>query len=64
MKVVRNRISYKTVGKRMGLSPPRVEQGLQRSVCLKSYNVQKWEIKFTLGLDAAKSMRYIKKRFK
>ncbi len=28
---------------------------LQRSVCLKSYNVQKWEIRFTLGLNTAKN---------
>ncbi len=35
--------------------------GLQRSIYLKSYNVQKWEIRFTLGLNAAKNTHYIKK---
>ncbi len=28
---------------------------LQRSVCSKSYNVQKWEIRFTLGFNTAKN---------
>ncbi len=46
------------------LSPPRVKVGLQRSVCLTSYNVQKWKIEFTLGFNVAKNTRYIKKRFK
>ncbi len=36
-------------------------RGFQRSVCLKSYKVQKWKIGFTLGLSAAKNMHYIKK---
>ncbi len=35
-------------------SPSRVEAGGSKVVCLKSYNVQKWEIEFTLGLNAAK----------
>ncbi len=34
---------------------------LQRSVCLKLYNVQKWEIGFTFGLNAAKNTHYVKK---
>ncbi len=38
--------------------------GLQRWRSLKYYNVLKCEHRFTLGLDAAKSMRYIKKCFK
>ncbi len=37
---------------------------VHRICCLKSYNVQKWEIKFTLGLNAAKNTHYIKKSFK
>ncbi len=37
-------------------------RGLQRTVCLKSYNVQKWEIRFTLGLNAAKNTHYIRNK--
>ncbi len=36
--------------------------GFQRSVCLKSYYGQKWEIRFTLGLSDAKNTLYIKKK--
>ncbi len=36
-------------------------RGLQRSVCLKSYNVQKRVITFTLGLNTAKNTHYMKK---
>ncbi len=39
-------------------------RGLQRTVCLKSFNVQKWEIRFILGLIDAKNTQYIKKSFK
>ncbi len=39
---------------------PGVEVGAPK-ICLKSYNVQKWEIRFTLELNAAKNMYYIKK---
>ncbi len=34
------------------------------SVCLKSNNVQKWEIRFTLGLNSAKNTHYIKKKLR
>ncbi len=39
------------------------DRGFQRSVCLKSYNVQKWEIRFTLGFNTAKNTHYIKTTF-
>ncbi len=39
-------------------------RGLQRSICLKFYNVQKWGIRFTLSLNAAKNTDYMKKCFK
>ncbi len=35
---------------------------LQTSVCLKSFNVQNWEIRFILGLSDAKNTQYIKKK--
>ncbi len=35
----------------MSISPTSGAERLQRSVWLKSYNVQKWEIRFTLGFD-------------
>ncbi len=38
----------------MSISPTSGGRKLQRSVCLKSYNVQKWGIEFTLGFNAAK----------
>ncbi len=34
--------------------------GLQRLICLKYYNVLKREIRFTLGLSAAKTTDYMK----
>ncbi len=34
-------------------------KGLQRSVCLKAYYLQKYE--FTLGLHTAKNIQYVKK---
>ncbi len=37
--------------------------GLKKSVCLKSYNVQKLEIRLTLGLNAAKNTDFMKKKF-
>ncbi len=46
----------------MSISPMSGVRELQRSVYLKSYNVQKWEIRFTLGLNAAKNTHYIKKK--
>ncbi len=39
-------------------------RGLQWSICLKSYNVQKWKIRFILWLNAAKNAHDIKKSFK
>ncbi len=38
-------------------------RGLKRLPSLKYYNVLKWEIKFTLGLNADKITDYIKKLF-
>ncbi len=37
-------------------------RGLQRSLCLKSYNVQKLEIRFSLGLNPAKNTHFLKKK--
>ncbi len=48
----------------ISISPRSGDRGLQRSVCLKSYNVQKLEISFTLGLNAAKNTHFMKKKFK
>ncbi len=42
--------------------PHEWSQGPRRSVCLKSYNVQKWEIRFTLVLNTAKNTHFMKKR--
>ncbi len=47
----------------MSISPTSGAREFQRSVCLKSYNVQKWEIRFTLGQNAAKNTHYMKKSF-
>ncbi len=54
IKVVRKWILYKKVTSAYVYPSFSGAKGLQRSVCLKSYNVQKWEIRFTLGLNAAK----------
>ncbi len=48
----------------MSISATCGARGLQRLVCLKSNNVQKWEIRFTLEFNAAKNMHYIKNSFK
>ncbi len=45
----------------LSISPTSGARGLQRSVHLKSFNVQKWEIRFTLGLSAVKNTDYMKK---
>ncbi len=45
----------------MSISPKIGDRGFKRSVCLKSYNVQKKEIGFTSGFNAAKNTHYIKK---
>ncbi len=47
----------------MSIFPMNGARGLQRSVLLKSYNVQKLEIRLTLGLSAAKNMHFMKKSF-
>ncbi len=53
------------VRKRICLTPPPVwSQGFQRSVCLKSYNVQKWKIRFNLWFNTAKNTHDIKKSLK
>ncbi len=44
----------------MSISPTSGARGSKDQVCLKSYNVQKREIRFTLGLDAAKNTHYMK----
>ncbi len=43
------------------ISPVSGSRGLQRSICLKFYNVQKWKMWFTLGLSDAENTQYIKK---
>ncbi len=48
----------------MSISPGSEASELQRLTCLRYYNVQQWENKFTLGLDAAKINNYIEKGFK
>ncbi len=48
----------------MSISPTSGASELQRPVYLNSFNVQKCEIRFTLGLNAAKNTHYIKKSFK
>ncbi len=39
-------------------------RGLERLMWLKYYNVQKWQITFTLGLNAAKNTTYMEKSIK
>ncbi len=46
----------------MSIPPTSGVRGLQRSVCLKSYNVQKQEIRFTLRLKAAKKYAFFEKK--
>ncbi len=48
----------------MFISPRSGARGLKRSGCLKSFNVPQWEIRFTLGLNAAKTTHYTEKSFK
>ncbi len=43
--------------------PPNGATGIGRLIWLRFYNVQKWQITFTLGLDADKNTDYIKKWF-
>ncbi len=45
----------------MSISPWSGARGLQRLIFLKYYNTLKWESRFTLGLNTAKNMHYIKK---
>ncbi len=45
------------------ISPSSGARGLQRSVYLKSYNVQKRIIRFTLRLNTVKNTHYMKKSF-
>ncbi len=47
----------------MCIPPQSGARELQRSVCLKSYNVQKWGKRFTLGLNTAKNTHYVKTIF-
>ncbi len=54
----------KSPGAHLSISHRRGGRGLQRSICLKSYNVQKWKIRFTLLLNAAKNTHDIKKKLK
>ncbi len=44
--------------------PPTMEQGLERLIRLKYYNVQKWQVTFTLGLNAVKNTAYMEKSVK
>ncbi len=44
--------------------PPEMELGVQRLMCLKYFNVPKWESRFTSQLNVAKNMHYKKKCFK
>ncbi len=46
----------------MCLSLPRVELEGTKISMFESYNVHKWEIRFTLGLSAAKNTHNIKKK--
>ncbi len=48
----------------MSISLGNEVRGLQRLPSLKYYNVQKWESRFSLGLNAAKSTDYMRKCFK
>ncbi len=48
----------------MAISPTSGVRGLQRSVRVKFYNVQEREIRFTLGLNAAKNTHFMEKSFK
>ncbi len=56
--------AQKSLWARMSISPTSRARRLQRSVCLKSYTVQKEEVRFTLELNIVKNMRYMKKKFR
>ncbi len=47
----------------MSIFPRSKASGLKRLIWMK-YNVQKWQITFTLGLNAAKNTDYMEKSFK
>ncbi len=47
----------------MSISPKSWAKVLQRLMCLKFYDIQKREIRFTLGLNTAKNIDYKKKIF-
>ncbi len=49
---------------RMSISRRSWTRELQGSICLKSYNLQKWEIRFALWLNAVKNSDYMKNCFK
>ncbi len=53
----------KSLRAHMSISPMSGARGLQRSVCLKFYKVQKWEIRFTLGLSDASLHQNIFQKF-
>ncbi len=46
------------------LSTSGVEQGSLRLICLKYYNVLKWESRCTFGLNTATNINYFQKHFK
>ncbi len=48
----------------MSTSPRSEASGLGRLIWLKYYFVQKWQITFTLWLDAAKNTDYMERTFK
>ncbi len=65
MKVVQNQISYKKrLRTHMSISPCSGARGLERFTLLKYYIVQKWQITFNLGLNAAENTCHIQKSFK
>ncbi len=47
----------------MSISNTSGARGSKDQLCLKFYYVQNWEIRFTLGLNAAKNTHFMKKNF-
>ncbi len=54
----------KSQGAHMSIPAQSGAKGLYRLIWLKYYNVHKWQITFTLGLNAAKNTAYMERSFK
>ncbi len=62
--IVKDSIWYKKVSRRICLPLPRRVLGASKTAIVEIQNVQKQHSRFTVRLDAAKNIHYIKKCFK